>query len=190
MSKILKDEIGYYLSCMIPFNAIYFSRTLREDVNTSICFLQSSQIILMIFGIISTLQILQKDDSVKNAHTIGKTVKAINIEDLTNRNHFAFLLMILAGISLPIWNNFYSLIIYIVVLALFGSVYIEKRIIYINPILMLKQYKIYRCVNENKEHGENRTYIFIVKDSELKEGQEITYENIPDNIIRLNQKIS
>lgn len=96
----------------------------------------------------------------------------------------------MTGISIPAWDGFYSLIIYIAVLIMLGIVYIKKRIIYMNPILTLQNYSIYRCKNKNKENGESSTYIFVIKNGELKEGQEITYENIPDDIIRLNHKIN
>lgn len=170
------------------FNEIYSHIALKICVN---CFTALIIFILIIFGVVATVQILKKDDSVKNAHAIGKTVKAINVEDLTSENYFAnFSLIVLTGISIPAWDGFYSLIIYIAVLIMLGIVYIKKRIIYMNPILTLQNYSIYRCKNKNKENGESRTYIFVIKNGELKEGQEITYENIPDDIIRLNHKIN
>lgn len=214
MNKFLKDEIGYYLSCMIPFNIIYFVMTLRAGMFKSLITLLKCKnfnairshialkigvnyftaliiFILIIYGVVATIQILKKDDSVKNAHTIGKTVKAINVEDLTSENYFVnFSLIVLTGISIPAWDGFYSLMIYVAVLIMLGIVYIKKRIIYMNPILTLQNYSIYRCKNKNKENGENRTYIFVIRNGELKEGQEITYENIPDDIIRLNHKIN
>ena len=214
MNKLLRDGIGYYLSCMIPFNIIYFFMTLKAGMFKSLMTLLKCKnfnairshialkisinyftaliiFILIILGVVATVQILKKDDSVKNAHAIGKTVKAINVEDLTSENYFAnFSLIVLTGISIPAWDGFYSLIIYIAVLIMLGIVYIKKRIIYMNPILTLQNYSIYRCKNKNKENGESRTYIFVIKNGELKEGQEITYENIPDDIIRLNNKIN
>lgn len=212
MNKLNSDGIGYYLSCMIPFNVIYLIMLMKDGMCDSLYRLfyfwsvgiiypnpklktwinyitALFTILFVIFGIVATIQILRKDDSVENSHTFGKKVKAVNVEDLTSENYFAnFSLIVLTALSIPAWKGLYSILIYFAVLIMLGIVYIKKRIIYMNPILTLGNYSIYRCKNYNEEQGGNRTYIFVIKGGQIKEGEEVTYKNIPDDIIRLNHK--
>lgn len=198
IKKITMDGIGYYLSCMLLFHVIYALKLVGD------CFLGQSPekcedssfwiivvtlviaCIMICFGLFFTYLILRRDDSVETSSSLGMSVTITKLEDCTGENYFTnYALLALTGLSLPTTGQLCSLGMYLLILVTLGIVYIKKALIYMNPVLTLMDYSIYRC----KVKGSEDTYIFIVRGDILKEAETIEYNNTPRKIIRLNKVI-
>lgn len=198
MKKITMDGIGYYLSCMLLFHVIYALKLVDD------CFLGVNPVkygensfwiivatlvivcIMICLGLFFTYLILTKDDSVETPSSLGTTVTITELEDLTGENYFTnYSLLVLTGLSLPTMGQLCSLGMYLLILVTLGIVFIKKTLIYMNPVLTLVNYSIYRC--KVKESGD--TYIFIVRGDTLKTADTIKYDNTTRKIIRLNKVV-
>lgn len=198
MKKMTIEGVGYYLSCMLLFHVIYALRILgdgfldRIPVSSGewffwvdaaklavVCF-------LIVLGIISALLILKRDDSIKNPSTLGRKVIITELEDLTGENYFAnYSVLVLTALSLPTSDHIYGLCIYLFLLVTLGIVYIKKELIYMNPLLTLKNYSIYRC--KDGESGD--FYVFVIQGEALREAEKIEFQNTPRHIIRLKKVV-
>lgn len=190
------DGIGYYLSCMMLFNAVYIIKMLNDglfqcgfinwkswkyiiDFSTfGIC------IIFLIGSVFFTFFIVMRDDSVSNEAELGKTVVVSELEDLTGENYFTnYSVLVLTGLSLPVLQNVFSLLLYLLVFITLGAVYIKKGLIYMNPILTVLDFSTYRC----KDERTSNSFIFVLRNAELKNGEKVGFQNTTRQIIRLNK---
>lgn len=195
MRKITVDGIGYYLSCMILFNTIYSVKMvvdglfLPDNINWgswtyyvdlvtfAIC------ILLAFAGMVFTATIINQDDSIRSESTLGRKVIISELSDLTGENYFTnYSLLVLTGLSLPTNQGILTTALYFLVFFTLGTVYIKKNLIYINPALTISNFSIYRCVNK----VDRQSYVFVIKDATLEDGDTVNYQNISSRIIRLN----
>lgn len=158
--------MGYYLSCMVVFNAIYLLRYLLSGRNANLIQFDFSQWgswidiftivlvgVLLLWGIIYTICILFRNDLCKEERELGDVYFIENKEDITAENYLGkFSLLILSGLSLPVAENVLSLILYIIFFLSVGIIYIKKRLIYMNPIITLFNFTIYRCCCKSKSN--------------------------------------
>lgn len=107
MKKRLVEGVGYYLSCTILFNIIYFLNccanglacnvlghlneknsffTFTEWMNISTAIIS---VMLTLLGIVATKLIITRDDAILSTNTLGRTITATQIENMTNENYFA-----------------------------------------------------------------------------------------------------
>lgn len=142
MKKITFEGVAYYSSCMMLFNLIYLIKLLNEglfkdkfevDFRSFSCLVDVNFItfrivsLMILLSIIFTFFIVFRDDTIKNKNSIGKKVNITSLKDLTSENYFTnYSLLVLTGLSLPVLNEFYTLILYIFVVASLGIVYIKK----------------------------------------------------------------
>lgn len=176
--------MGYYLSCMVVFNAIYLLRYLLSGGNANLIQFDFSQwrsgidiftIVLvgvsLLWGIIYTICIFFRNDLCKEKRELGDVYFIENKEDITAENYLGkFFLLVLSGLSLPVAKNVLSLILYIIFFLSVGIIYIKKRLIYMNPILTLFNFTIYHCCCKSKsnmqlsdgEYIENSASIFVL----------------------------
>lgn len=195
MRKISLEGIGYYLSCMMLFNLIYAIKMVMDglfvasNINwklwtycvdfTTFCISAA----LFIVGCFFTIAIIKKDNSITSKNTKGREVTVSELEDLTGENYFTnYSLLVLTGLSLPTTQNVLSFLLYLLVLVTLGSVYIKKDLIYMNPAMTILNFSIYRC----KDLTSKNSYVFVVKDANLEDGDIISYQNISKKIIRIN----
>lgn len=194
--KININGIGYYLSCMMLFNAVYAIKILNDglfqcelvnwksweyivDFSTFIIC-----ILFLISSVVFTILIVVRDDSITEEAALGKKVEVSELEDLTGENYFTnYSVLVLTGLSLPVLNNVYSLLLYLLIFVTMGTVYIKKGLIYMNPILTVLDFSTYRCSDAKS----SSTFIFVVRNSELKNGQIVRFQNTTRRIIRLNK---
>ena len=187
------EGIGYYLSCMIFFNAIYALSILHNLEKNNIysnveIFTLVTAIVLVIIGIISTVFIISVDDSEKNTIATGKKYEIISIKDLTSENYFAnFSVIVLTGIAIPSDPDIFVFLVYILIELALGIVYIEKKMYYMNPILAAIHYSIYECEGKDYTTGKvfEGSYIFLVHKRALKKGMVVKYKNINSKIIKI-----
>lgn len=94
----LIEGIGYYLSCMILFNGIYGLKIVANGtVLENLCTIENMagsttlvlSVLLVVMGVLFTVQILTTDDSETNSIATGKQFKVITVKDLTGENYFA-----------------------------------------------------------------------------------------------------
>lgn len=198
MKKITMDGVGYYLSCMLLFHVIYVFRILGDgffDEISARCGewgfgVDAAKLavvcLLIVLGIFSALLILKRDDSIKNPSTLGRKVTITELEDLTGENYFAnYSVLVLTALSLPTSGHLCGLCIYLFLLVTLGIVYIKKELIYMNPLLTLMDYSIYRC--KDGESGD--FYVFVIQGEVLREAETIEFQNTPRHIIRLKKVV-
>lgn len=195
----LIEGIGYYLSCMILFNGIYGLKIVANGtVFANPCMKENLigittfvlAVLLAVTGVLVTVQILTTDDSETNSIATGKQFKVITVKDLTGENYFAnFSLIVLTGLSLSDTPGFGDLMIFLLIEAALGIIYIKKKMFYMNPVLSLLDYSIYECTGidaiTKKEHL--GTFYFLIKGKSISNKSVIKYKNINSHVIRLNQ---
>ena len=118
----LIEGIGYYLSCMILFNGIYGLKIVANGtVLENLCTIENMagsttlvlSVLLVVMGVLFTVQILTTDDSETNSIATGKQFKVTTVKDLTGENYFAnFSLIVLTGLSLSDTPDFWDLMIF------------------------------------------------------------------------------
>ena len=201
MRKRLIEGVGYYLSCTIFFNIIFFlnccANGLAGDVlvhlndkDSLITFTEwmniSTALISVLFtllGIVATKLIIARDDSILSTNTLGRTITVTQVENMTNENYFAnYSLIVLTGLALPAMKGVWSLLIFLMIWFSLGIVYINNAMIYMNPILSIKNYCVYKCHSKEDE----KTYFLVVKDMTIDENQVIHYSAQTGQIIRLH----
>lgn len=186
MIRGLIEPIGYYLSCMSLFNLIYLLSILGVDKEntegkSNIGFLLFI-VLLIIIGWVCTYLIMDSNDELTDPSSMGKKVIIEKINDFTGSNYFGnFSLIVLTSLSLSTNINSCSILVYIIILIALGVVYIKKSLFYMNPLLSLFNYSVYKC-NLKKKSGE---FIFVVRNRELKENDVVVYRNTNNRFIRL-----
>lgn len=195
----LIEGIGYYLSCMILFNGIYGLKIVANGtVLENLCTIENMAgsttlvlaVLLVVMGVLFTVQILTTDDSETNSIATGKQFKVITVKDLTGENYFAnFSLIVLTGLSLSDTPDYWDLMIFLLIEAALGIIYIKKKMFYMNPVLSLLDYSIYECTGidaiTKKEYL--GTFYFLIKGKSISNKCVIKYKNINSHMIRLNQ---
>ncbi len=188
------EGLGYYLSCMIFFNFLYMISVANRvwPLWNELSRCSPYAIILLILsglfgilGIISTVLIINRDDSLEGTAIAGKRVEITEVEDATGENYFAnFSLIVLTGIALPVENNIWCVLIFLLVEAAMAIIYVKKTMIFMNPLLNLMDYSIYFCLNKK----ENKRMIFVVKGDTLLDGMTLRYSNTNAEVIRLGTR--
>lgn len=194
MKRITIDGVGYYLSGMLLFHVVYALRILENGLRIPVCagewFLWIDTVTLavvcsmIVLGVLSALLILRRDDSVESPSVLGREVTITELEDFTGENYFAnYSILVLTALSLPTSGHLYGLGIYLFLLSTLGIVYIKKSLIYMNPLLTLMNYSIYRC----KDGKSGDFYVFVVQGETLRESETIKFQNTSGKIIRLKK---
>lgn len=189
------DGIKYYLSCMLLFNVIFliklfldYEGVLNSTAGTVLVLMMSFCISI---GLFFTGIICISDHSERNEATLGKEFKVVSIQDLTGESYFAnFSLIVLTGLSLPTKPCWESISILVLVEIALAIVYINNGMYYMNPVLSLLDYKLYKCrgknPNTNKEYSGD--YFFLIKGRKVSNGDLLVYKNISSRIVRLKYK--
>ena len=114
--------------------------------------------------------------------SIPKRVEIEHIDDYTGSNYFGnFSLIVLTSISMSTKIGVHAALIYLIVFVSLGIVYIKKSLFYMNPLLTLLDYSIYKC----RLKGYNGDFVFVVKGRVLEKGDTLRYRNTNSRIIRL-----
>ena len=188
MLKHRIESLGYYLSCMDLFNVIYLLCIIKDNdlgFITKLHFIFVLFIFLMvILGVVFTYLIVNSNDEIQSDATLGKRVEIEHIDDCTGSNYFGnFSLIVLTSLSMPTKIGVHAALIYLIVLISLGVVYIKKSLFYMNPLLTLLDYSIYKC----RLKGYNGDFVFVVKGRMLDKGDKLRYRNTNSRIIRLGQ---
>lgn len=194
------EGIGYYLSCMFLFNAIYGLSIVADGNifkkhcgNYDVAGITTLVIVGLcaFLGAFFTVRIMAVDDSENNTISTGKQFEVISVKDLTGENYFAnFSVIVLTGLALPSNPNWYILIIFLLIEVTLGIVYIKKKMYYMNPVLSLMNYSIFECTGKDAltKREYDGTYHFLTQEFKISNGTVIKYKNINSHVIRLNKK--
>ena len=132
-----------------------------------------------------------KNDTIKQKNTKGKQVRILEMQDNTSDNFFSkFSLLVLTGITIPVCEGIFSLIIFLLIFISLGLVYTDKNLIYINPLLSLLHYNVYRCKCIQDETVK-REYCFFKRGEPPDLGRKFSFQNVGNDriIIRLKKEI-
>lgn len=186
------DGVCYYLSCMVLFNLFYALHIYsNNDIDEKCNYIFIFCLALCIVGIVTTLWMLNNDDSQNQTYVTGKKFKVLTVENQTGDNYFAnFSLIVLTSISLPTNQSITTFLLLILIEIFLGTIYIKESMYYINPILTLSGYNIYKCIgiDPTTRCEYDGAYYFFVKDMNIKVGTVIKYKNINKHVIRIKNK--
>ena len=158
--KILR-EIGLFLSSFVPLFLLLIVKEIIEIINNNwtLNFLNSFLLIvlsmMLFFGIYYLISLLKVVNVAQNQQV--EIVKKTNTTD----QHFLgyFSLFVLFAISFEI--EMYSMaIIFLIVLAMIGVVYIRNDMYYINPLLNMLGYSFYDVEYINSQGKKQTSKVF------------------------------
>ena len=187
-------KISYYMSSMILFNVFYIIKNLSLLVPTQsgvpygikeifllICIGISG--IFLIWGSIYTIVIMTNNYNPKPSEN-GIKYKFATKQNITSTEFLGkFSLLVMTGLtigSVPLW---WGLSLYLIFYSAIAIIFIRCDMFYLNPIVTLLGYEIYKCeciVNKEKEN-----VYFIVKGIDLNNKESIRSTFTKSKIIRL-----
>lgn len=183
----------YYLGTMTLFNLIYALKICGTNLNDGKLISEYGlalfvlAIVLFFAGFVSTMKILCTDHSIQSSNTLGKVVTVVKCENITGDNFFSkYSILVLTGNSLPVFNNYISLVLYLIVLITLGIVYCTQKMYYMNPCFGIMNFNIAKAICKTQK-GDVENYYFIYKEGKISEGTRINFINIPNKIIRLKE---
>ncbi len=185
------EGLIYYLSCMVMFHLVFDMRLLKYkclfcDISALVMLVVGGLCALL--GIIATILIVYSDDSKRDEKSLGIQFEISCIEDITADTYLInYSLIILTGLSLPLDLGIVSLCIYLFVVITIGIIYIKKNLFYVNPVITLIGYNIYRLKGCSDRHDGEYNIILITRSTNI--GQSISYRNTNGKIIKINKSI-
>ena len=193
-------KTGCYFSTLIFFNSLHL---LKMKVDQSVLFMFWSTGIKLnniksfiigaeiLIGIVYTIVLFLKNDD-KHGDETGKEYRVYEVKNETERTYLGkFSLLILTSLSLPTSNNIWSLIIYFAVQILLMFIFIYGNLIYVNPILTMAKYKVYRCsciLQDNKGGIKEPDELVIISYRQLKKDCIFNIRNTNNKLIKLGNK--
>ena len=188
------DKISYYMSSMILFNGFYIIKNLSLLVPTQsslsfgikeifllICIGISG--IFFIWGLIYTFFIITNNHNPKPSEN-GIVYNFVTKQNITSTEFLGkFSLLVMTGLtigSIPLW---WGLLLYLIFYSVIAIIFIRCDMFYLNPIVILLGYEIYKC--EYIVNNEKKDICFIVKDIDLNNKKSIRSTFTKSKIIRL-----
>ena len=189
------SKISYYMSSMILFNVFYIIKNLSlllphesrapfgiKEIFLLICIGISA--IFLIWGSIYTIVIMANDYNPKPSEN-GIEYIFVSKQNITSTEFLGkFSLLVMTGLtigSVPLW---WGLSLYLIFYSAIAIIFIRCDMFYLNPIITLLGYEIYKCectVNKGKKN-----LYFIVKGIDLNSKASIRSTFTKSKIIRLS----
>ena len=187
-------KISYYMSSMMLFNVFYIIKNLSLLVPTQsslpfgikeifllICICISG--VFLIWGLIYTFVIMTNNYNPKSSEN-GIEYKFATKQNITSTEFLGkFSLLVMTGLtigSVPLW---WGLSLYLIFYSAIAIIFIRCDMFYLNPIVTLLGYEIYKCECFVKE--EKKNVYFIVKGIDLNNKESIRSTFTKSKIIRL-----
>ena len=97
-------------------------------------------------------------------------------------------LLVLTSISLPCLDSIFTLIIYLILFASIGLVYIKNNCFAINPLLSFLGYKAFQCEYSYTIFNSEKKFkaIFLAKGSDIQNGQKYSVGLLEKSIYRIS----
>ena len=188
------DKISYYMSSMILFNGFYIIKNLSllvptpssfsfgiKEIFLLICIGISG--IFFIWGLIYTFVIITNNHNPKPSEN-GIVYNFVTKQNITSTEFLGkFSLLVMTGLtigSIPLW---WGLLLYLIFYGIIAIIFIRCDMFYLNPIVILLGYEIYKC--ECIVNNEKKDICFIVKGIDLNNKESIRSTFTKSKIIRL-----
>ena len=182
--------MAYYLSSMALFNLIYgirvFDFTWGGGIPISPFNIASFylSLLLLMYGLISTVFIRFRNHEITNKNTLGKSVTVKACENITGDIYFSrYSVLVLTGMSLPMMQNYIGLVLYLVVIVTLGLVFIRQEMHYMNPLTVLLRANVVRakCI----DNGSLKDYYFIFSTGHIEVNQVVSFVHTNSRTIHL-----
>lgn len=187
-------KISYYMSSMILFNVFYIIKNLSllfphasgtpfgiKEIFLLVCIGISA--IFLIWGLIYTIVIMVNDYNPKPSEN-GNKYLFLSKQNITSTEFLGkFSLLVMTGLtigSVPLW---WGLSLYLIFYIAIAIIFIRCCMFYLNPVITLLGYEIYKC--ECTLNGEKKNLYFIAKGIDLNSKTSIRSTFTKSKIIRL-----
>lgn len=187
-------KISYYMSSMILFNVFYIIKNLSllfphasgtpfgiKEIFLLVCIGISA--IFLIWGLIYTIVIMVNDYNPKPSES-GNKYLFLSKQNITSTEFLGkFSLLVMTGLtigSVPLW---WGLSLYLIFYIAIAIIFIRCDMFYLNPVITLLGYEIYKC--ECTLNGEKKNLYFIAKGIDLNSKTSIRSTFTKSKIIRL-----
>lgn len=187
-------KISYYMSSMILFNVFYIIKNFSllfptesgfqcgiKEIFLLICIGMSGA--FLIWGLIYTIVIMANNYNPKPSEN-GIEYKFVTKQNITSTEFLGkFSLLVMTGLtigSVPLW---WGLSLYLIFYSAIAIIFIRCDMFYLNPIVTLLGYEIYKC--ECTISKEKKKLYFIVKGIDLNGKESIRSTFTKSKIIRL-----
>lgn len=187
-------KISYYMSSMILFNVFYIIKNLSllfphesgtpfgiKEIFLLVCIGISA--IFLIWGLIYTIVIMVNDYNPKPSEN-GNEYIFLSKQNITSTEFLGkFSLLVMTGLtigSVPLW---WGLSLYLIFYIAIAIIFIRCDMFYLNPVITLLGYEIYKC--ECTLNREKKNLYFIVKGIDLNSKTSIRSTFTKSKIIRL-----
>lgn len=143
----------------------------------------SLALIFFVWGLIYTIVLIKYDFTPFESED-GIRLKFESKENITANEFFSkFALLALTGLTIGNFTLYWGIIIYLLFLFAIGVIYIRLDLLYLNPILVMIGFEIYRC----KCKDEEKMYYFITNDKKFECLSEVRITFTKKRIIRLTK---
>ena len=189
--KITKDGVVCFLITMVPLNIIFTIRFLCEYLNKrDVLFWISISIltILLVVGLIG-ICFITKEDMRPSKHHTGEIYDVINIKDMTGEQYLTqYSLFILTSFAIPLRSPIVDVFMVLFVELTLLVVYVTNAMYYINPVLSLMQYKIYRVECKRVDLTKNEIiYVFAKDNSFVSKENQFNIKHTDVNVILIKK---
>lgn len=192
--KITKDGVVCFLITMFPLNIILTVRFLCKYLSErDVWFWISISIlaILLFIGLVGCC-FITKEDMRPSKHHTGEIYNVDNIHDMTGEQYLTqYSLFILTAFAIPFQFPIVDVVMVLFVELTLLVVYVTNSMYYINPVLSLMQYKIYRVECRRVDLKKNEIMFVFAKDDSFisKENQfNINHTDVNIILIKKNKK--
>jgi len=189
--KITKDGAVCFLITMVPLNIIFTVRFLCEYLNKrDVWFWISISILalLLFIGFVGCC-LITKEDMKPSKHHTGEIYNVDKIHDMTGEQYLTqYSLFILTAFAIPLKLPIVDVVMLLFVELTLLVVYVTNSMYYINPVLSLMQYKIYRVECRRVDLKKNEImYVFAKDDSFISKENQFNINHTDVNIILLKK---
>jgi hypothetical protein len=143
--------------------------------------------LLFLVGVISSI-VLSAKATKFSEKSLGYEYRVIELENQTGLQYFThFSLLVLTAFSIPYTCIVLDFVFIILIHFFLGFIYIKEHLYYINPILNIYGYRIYKCECKNIKTDKNKTIYVLARKYEIKKDLIIKTKSSKQDIIRVNK---
>lgn len=197
MNNLTREKVSYYMSAMVMYNLFYIIAVLsgiksfavfdeNGVINDSTIYAYASislALVFFVWGLVYTIVLIKYDFTPFEAEE-GIRLNFESKENITANEFFSkFALLALTGLTIGNFTLYWGIIIYLLFLFSIGTIYIRLDLLYLNPLLIMIGYNVYRCKCKDKEN----LYYFITNNKEFDSILEVRITFTRKRIIRLSK---
>ena len=189
--KFSKDGIICFLITMVPLNIIFMVRFLYEYwTDKSAWTWISFSILLVLIGVgLIGYCFITKEDIEPSKHHTGEIYEVIKIEDMTGEQYLTqYSLFVLTAFAIPLQFPVIDVMMILFVELTLLVVYVANSLYYINPVLSLMQYKIFKVECKRIDRNKDEImYVFAYDDSFISQQNQFNIKHTDNNVILIKK---